>query len=233
MFGFWLDPYYLLFMAPAFLLMLAAQWYVSSAFRKWSQRPLHTSLSGAEAAERLIRYGGLYGVRVEQVGGMLTDHYDPRAKVLRLSPKVYQGRSVASVAVAAHELGHALQDKEGYLPLKLRSTMVPAVNIGSYLGWILIFLGLLLNFLQLAVVGLIVFSAGAAFALVTLPVEFDASARAKRLLRETGIVQTAEEVRGVNRVLNAAALTYVAALVTALLQVAYYAMLIFGGRRRR
>ncbi len=233
MFGFWFDPYYLLFMAPAFLLMLAAQWYVSSAFRKWSQRPLHAGLSGAEAAERLIRYGGLYGVRIEQVGGMLTDHYDPRAKVLRLSPKVYQGRSVASVAVAAHELGHALQDKEGYLPLKLRSAMVPAVNIGSYLGWILIFLGLLLNFLQLAVVGLIVFSAGAAFALVTLPVEFNASARAKRLLRETGIVQTEEEARGVNHVLNAAALTYVAALVTALLQVAYYAMLIFGGRRRR
>ena len=230
---FWFDPYYLIFMAPAFLLMLAAQWYVSSAFKKWSRVPLRANLSGAEAAERLIRYGGLYGVRVEAVRGVLTDHYDPRSKVLRLSPQVYQGRSVASVAVAAHELGHALQDQEGYAPLKLRGMMVPAVNIGSYLGWILIFLGLILNFLQLAVVGLIVFSLGAVFALVTLPVELNASARAKRLLRETGIVQTEDEARGVNTVLNAAALTYVAALVTALLQVAYYALLIFGGRRRR
>ncbi|HFC08642.1 MAG TPA: zinc metallopeptidase [Chloroflexi bacterium] len=230
---FWFDPYYLIFMAPAFLLMLAAQWYVSSAFKKWSRVPLQANLSGAEAAERLIRYGGLYGVRVEAVRGTLTDHYDPRSKVLRLSPQVYQGRSVASVAVAAHELGHALQDQEGYAPLKLRSMMVPAVNIGSYLGWILIFIGLILNYLQLAVVGLVVFSLGALFALVTLPVELNASARAKRLLRETGIVQTEEEAVGVNRVLNAAALTYVAALVTALLQVMYYAMLIFGGRRRR
>ena len=230
---FWFDPYYLIFMAPAFLLMLAAQWYVSSAFKKWSRVPLQANLSGAEAAERLIRYGGLYGVRVEAVRGTLTDHYDPRSKVLRLSPQVYQGRSVASVAVAAHELGHALQDQEGYAPLKLRSMMVPAVNIGSYLGWILIFIGLILNYLQLAVVGLVVFSLGALFALVTLPVELNASARAKRLLRETGIVQTEEEAVGVNRVLNAAALTYVAALVTALLQVMYYAMLIFGGHRRR
>ncbi len=230
---FWFDPLYLIIMAPAFILMLAAQWYVSSSFRKWSAVPLRSMLSGAEAAERLIRYAGLHGVRIEQVGGMLTDHYDPRSKVLRLSPKVYSGRSVASVAVAAHELGHALQDQEGYAPLKLRSAMVPAVNIGSYLGWILILLGLLLNMLNLAVLGLIVFSLGALFALVTLPVEFNASARAKVLLRQAGIVQTEEEVRGVNQVLNAAALTYVAALITAALQVLYYALIIFSGRRRR
>ena len=230
---FWIDPFYLIFMAPAFLLMLVAQWYVNSAFKKWSRVPLRSMLSGAEAAERLIRYGGLYGVRVEAMRGMLTDHYDPRSKVLRLSPQVYQGRSVASVAVAAHELGHALQDEEGYLPLKLRSMMVPAVNIGSYLGWILIFLGLFLNMLRLAEVGLVVFSLGALFALVTLPVEFDASARAKRLLQEAGIVQTETEIKGVNTVLNAAALTYVAALITAVMQMLYYALLIFGGRRRR
>jgi len=230
---FWFDPLYLIIMAPAFILMLAAQWYVSSAFRKWSAVPLRSMLSGAEAAERLIRYAGLYGVRIEQVGGMLTDHYDPRSKVLRLSPKVYAGRSVASVAVAAHELGHALQDQEGYAPLKLRSAMVPAVNIGSYLGWGLILVGLLLNMLNLAVLGLIVFSLGALFALVTLPVEFNASARAKVLLRQAGIVQTEDEARGVNQVLNAAALTYVAALITAALQVLYYALIIFGGRRRR
>ncbi|NPA93742.1 MAG: zinc metallopeptidase [Chloroflexi bacterium] len=229
----WIDPYYLLCMAPAFLATLAAQWYVKSAFNKWSRVPLHSRLSGAEAAQRLIQYAGLHGVRVEAVNGMLTDHYDPRSKVLRLSPTVYQGRSVASVAVAAHELGHALQDKEGYAPLKLRTMMVPAVNIGSYLGWVLIFLGLMLNWLNLATVGLVVFSVGAIFALITLPVEFNASARAKQLLQETGIVQTTEEVRGVNTVLNAAALTYVAALFNAIMQLLYFAMLIFGGRRRR
>ena len=231
MYGF--NSYYMICMAPAFILMMITQWYVKSSFNKWMKVPLHTRLSGAEAAERLIRYAGLRGVRVEAVQGMLTDHYDPRSKVLRLSPQVYQGRSVASVAVAAHELGHALQDQNGYLPLKLRSMMVPAVNIGSYLGWFLIFLGLVLNMLQLAEVGLIVFSLGALFALVTLPVEFDASARARRLLREAGIVQTEEEAAGVNSVLRAAALTYVAALVTAISQLLYYAMLIFGGRRRR
>ena len=229
---FWFDPYYLLFMAPAFVLMLAAQWYVSSAFRKWSRVPIRSGLSGAEAAERLIRHGGLYGVQIEMVRGVLSDHYDPRAKVLRLSPAVYQGRSVASVAVAAHELGHALQDAEGYAALRLRTAMVPAVNFGSYLGWILILLGLFLRLTNLAVVGLVVFSLGALFALITLPVEFDASARAKRLLRTAGIIQTEMEAKGVNTVLNAAALTYVAALVTAVMQVLYYAFLIFGGRRR-
>ena len=229
----WIDPLYLIFMAPAFLLMMAAQWYVSSSFKKWSRVALRSMVSGAEAAERLIRYAGLYGVRVEAVNGMLTDHYDPRSKVLRLSPRVYQGRSVASVAVAAHELGHALQDEEGYALLKLRTMMVPAVNIGSYLGWVLIFLGLFLHLLRLAEVGLVVFSLGAVFALVTLPVEFDASARAKRLLQEAGIVQTETEIKGANTVLNAAALTYVAALITAVMQVLYFALLIFGGRRRR
>lgn len=230
---FWFDPYYLLFMAPAFILMMLAQWYVSSAFRKWSRVPVRTGLSGAEAAERLIRHAGLYGVTIEMTGGMLSDHYDPRSKVLRLSPGVYQGRSVASVAVAAHELGHALQDQEGYAALRLRTAMVPAVNFGSYLGWIFILLGLFLHLTNLAVVGLVIFSLGAVFALITLPVEFNASARAKRLLQTTGIVQTEDEARGVNAVLNAAALTYVAALITAVMQVLYYALLIFGDRRRR
>ncbi len=229
----WFDPYYLIFMAPAFILMMLAQWYVNSAFRKWSRVPVRSRLSGAEAAERLIRHAGLYGVTIEMVSGTLSDHYDPRSKVLRLSPGVYQGRSVASVAVAAHELGHALQDQEGYAALRLRTAMVPAVNFGSYLGWIFILLGLLFHLTNLAVLGLIVFSLGALFALITLPVEFNASARAKRLLQTSGIVQTEEEARGVNTVLNAAALTYVAALITAVMQVLYYAFLIFGGRRRR
>ena len=140
--------------------------------------------------------------------------------------------SVASVAVAAHELGHAMQDADEYLPMRFRSLLVPVVNIGSNLGWILIVAGLLLRMTNLAWLGVLVFAGGAVFALATLPVEFNASARAKQLLQQTGIIQTQEEVRGVNNVLNAAALTYVAGLVTAVLQVLYYASLVGGGRRR-
>lgn len=222
---------YLLFMIPAFLLMMLAQFYVSAAYNRWSRVQARSGISGGEAARRLMQFGSLYGVQIEPVGGRLSDHYDPRTKTLRLSQGVYQSSSVAAVAIAAHELGHAMQDKENYGPLRLRSLMVPAVNIGSYLGWIFIIIGLMLNFTGLAWVGVAVFSGGALFALATLPVEFDASARAKRLLREAGIVQTAEEARGVNSVLNAAALTYVAGLVTAVLQLLYYVTLV-GGRRR-
>jgi len=191
-------------------------------------------ISGAQAASQLIRYSGLHQVRIEGIGGQLTDHYDPRDKTLRLSEGVYGGASVAALAVAAHELGHALQDHEGYAPLKLRSALVPAVNIGSYLGWILLMVGFLLRSPELAWLGVLVFSGGAIFALATLPVEFNASARAKRLLIESGLIATEEELRGVNQVLNAAALTYVAALVTAVLQLLYYASLVIGmgGRRR-
>ena len=144
------DTRYLLFMAPAMILMMIVQWYVQSAYNHWSKVPARSRMSGAQAAQRLIQSGGLYGVRIEAVQGKLTDHYDPRDKVLRLSPGVYQGASVASLAIAAHELGHAMQDQEGYLPLRLRSAMVPMVNVGSYLGWILIVLGLVLNFVNLA-----------------------------------------------------------------------------------
>jgi Zn-dependent membrane protease YugP len=228
------DPSYILFMAPAFILMLAVQWYVQSAYRKWSQVPARSRMSGSQAAQRLIQRGGLYDVRVEGVGGNLTDHYDPRKKVLRLSQGVYQSSSVAALAIAAHELGHAMQDKDDYTPLRLRAALVPAVNIGSYLGWILIIIGLLLRFTQLAWVGVAVFSAGAVFALATIPVELNASARAKRLLVDSGLIVGEDEMRGVNNVLNAAALTYVAALITAILQLLYYVTLVFGmsGRRR-
>lgn len=231
---FFFDPYYLIFMAPAFILMLAVQLYVNSSYSKWSRVPSRLRISGAQAAAQLIRYSGLHQVRIEGIRGELTDHYDPRDKTLRLSEGVYGGASVAALAVAAHELGHALQDQEGYAPLKLRSALVPAVNIGSYLGWILIMIGFLLRAPQLAWLGVIVFSGGAIFALATLPVEFNASARAKRLLAESGLIATEEEMRGVNQVLNAAALTYVAALVTAVLQLLYYASLVIGmgGRRR-
>ena len=222
---------YFIYMIPGILLVMLTSWYVKSAYRKWSKVPAQSRLSGAEAARRLINAGGLYGVQIEAIRGEMTDHYDPRSKVLRLSAGVGQGHSVASLAIAAHELGHAMQDAEDYLPLKMRGAMVPMVKIGSNLGWVLIMAGLFLNWLNVAWLGVAFFSGGALFALMTLPVEFNASARAKRLLAETGIIQTEEERRGVNNVLNAAALTYVAALVTAVLQVLYYASLLSGRRR--
>ena len=194
--------------------------------------PAQSRLTGTQAAQRLITAGNLYGVQVQGTAGSLTDHYDPRNKTLFLSSGVANAASVASVAIAAHELGHAMQDAEGYFPMRIRSALVPVVNIGSNLGWILIMIGLLLHFTQLAWLGVLVFAGGAVFALFTLPVEFNASARAKQLLVQTGIIQTDEEQRGVNAVLNAAALTYVAGLVTAILQLLYYISLVSGGRRR-
>ncbi|HEX8991202.1 MAG TPA: zinc metallopeptidase [Anaerolineales bacterium] len=231
---FFFDPTYLCFMAPGLLLVMFASWYVNSAYRKWSRIPIRSGLTGAQAAQRLITSGGLSGVQIQGIGGNLTDNYDPRDKVLRLSQGVATQASVASVAVAAHELGHAMQDQEGYFPLRFRAALVPAVNIGSWLGWIMIFAGILLGMTQLAWLGIAVFSGGAVFALATLPVELNASARAKRLLADTGIVAGPDERAGVNNVLNAAALTYVAALASAVLQLLYFVSLVggFGGRRR-
>ncbi len=231
---FFLDPTYLCFMAPGLLLVMFASWYVNSAYRKWGRVPVRSGLTGAQAAQRLIMTGGLSGVQIQGIGGNLTDNYDPRDKVLRLSQAVANNASVASVAVAAHELGHAMQDAEGYFPLRFRAALVPAVSVGSWLGWILIFAGILLNMAQLSWVGILVFSGGAVFALATLPVELNASARAKQLLADSGIVAGPDERAGVNSVLNAAALTYVAALATAILQLLYFISLVggFGGRRR-
>lgn len=229
---FFFNPTYFIFMIPAFILMALTSWYVKSAYNKWSQVPTSSRLTGTQAAQRLISTGSMYGVQVQGVAGNLTDYYDPRNKTLFLSEGVANVASVASVAIAAHELGHAMQDAEEYFPLKFRAALVPMVNIGSNLGWILIMIGLFLNFTQLAWIGVIIFSGGAVFALATLPVELNASARAKELLWRTGIIQTDEERRGVNTVLNAAALTYVAGLVTAVLQLLYYVSLLTGRRRR-
>jgi Zn-dependent membrane protease YugP len=222
-------------MAPAFLAMFLAQWYVRSTYNKWGQVPARSRISGAEAAQRLISSGGLHDVEIQSVQGELNDHYDPRKKILKLSPGVSQGNSVAALAIAAHELGHAMQDKEGYLPLRFRSMLVPAVNIGSTLGWILIIVGLLINMTGLAWLGVFAFSGGAVFAVATLPVELNASARAKELLSRSGIIQSEKERQGVNSVLNAAALTYVASLFTAVMQLLYWISLVSGsgGRRRR
>ena len=226
------SPTYLIYMIPAFILMGLTSWYVKSSYNKWSRVQASSRLTGAQAAQRLLSTGSMYGVKIQTVAGDLTDHYDPRDKTLYLSPGVANVASVASVAIAAHELGHAMQDAEDYLPLRFRSALVPVVNIGSNLGWILIMIGLFLRFTELAWLGIIIFAGGAVFALATLPVEFNASARAKQLLVQTGIIQTDEEQRGVNAVLNAAALTYVAGLITAILQLLYYVSLVGGGRRR-
>ena len=230
---FFFDPMYLCFMIPAIALMGFASWYVRHAYNKWSQVRATSGLTGHQAAQRLISTGNLYGVQVQGTAGQLSDHYDPRNKTLFLSQGVAHSPSVAAVAISAHELGHALQDAEDYFPMRIRSMLVPAVNIGSNLGWILIVIGLILQQVNIAWIGVAVFSAGALFALATLPVEFNASARAKQLLYETGIIQTEEEQRGVNQVLNAAALTYVAGLVTAVMQLLYYIFLVGGMGRRR
>jgi len=230
---FFFDPFYLIFMIPAFILMAVTSWYVRHAYNKWSKIRATSGLTGHQAAQRLISTGSLYGVQVQGTSGQLSDHYDPRNKTLYLSQGVANSPSVAAVAISAHELGHALQDAENYFPMTIRSALVPAVNIGSNLGWILIMIGLVLQQIQIAWLGVLVFSAGALFALATLPVEFNASARAKELLYATGIIQTEEERRGVNQVLNAAALTYVAGLVTAIMQLLYYVFLIGGLGRRR
>ncbi len=227
------NPTYLMYMLPAFILMGLTSWYVKSAYNKWSRVQASSRLTGAQAAQRLMNAGNLYGVQLQSTAGNLTDHYDPRNKTLFLSQGVANVASVASVAIAAHELGHAMQDAEDYFPLRFRSALVPVVNIGSNLGWFLIMIGLFLRFTELAWLGVLVFAGGAVFALATLPVEFNASARAKQLLVQTGIIQTAEEQRGVNAVLNAAALTYVAGLVTAILQLLYYVTLVGGSGRRR
>ena len=228
-----LDPNYLMYMLPALIITMVASMYVKAVYKKWSNVPARSGLTGAEAAQRLINNGGLYGVQIQGIPGKMTDNYDPRTKVLRLSAGVGNSNSVASLAIAAHELGHAMQDAEEYFPLKLRAALVPVVNIGSNLGWILIMIGMVLRISELAWLGVIVFAAGAVFALATLPVEFDASSRAKRLLADTGIIAGEEEQRGVNAVLTAASLTYVAALVTAILQLFYFSGLAGGIGRRR
>ena len=224
---------YFLISIPALLLGLYAQTKVRSAYNKYSKIRISNGMTGAEVARKVLDTKNLQNVDIEQVRGMLSDHYDPRKKLLSLSPAVYQGNSVASVAIAAHELGHAMQDKDQYFPLQLRSTLVPAVNIGSTLGWILIMAGLLLNFINLAWLGVFAFSGGAIFALATLPVELNASARAKALLKNSGVILSHEEESGVNSVLNAAALTYVASLFTAVMQLLYWVSIVSGRSRRR
>lgn len=227
------DPLFLIITIPALLLGLWAQWRVQAAFKKFSQLRTWSGLSGAQVARRILDFNGLHNVRVEETQGFLSDHYDPREKVLRLSPQIFRSNSVAAAGVAAHEAGHALQDVQGYFPLQVRSAMVPAVQIGSWIGP-LVFMGGLLMLpvmgTSLAWVGVALFAATAAFAVVTLPVEFDASKRAKQVLVAQGIIGQ-QEIQGVNSVLDAAAMTYVAGAASAISTLLYYVLLLTGFSR--
>ena len=225
------DPIFLLFIIPPILLMLYAQWRVKNTFSKYSKVMNQRGLSGAQAARQILDINGLADVPVEQVDGELTDHYDPRARALRLSTPVYGGRSVAALGIAAHEAGHALQHSEGYVPLQVRSLLVPAATFGSNLGWIMILGGLILQFTAIAWLGVLFFAAGTLFALVTLPVEFNASSRAMAMLTTNGMIVTQDEQNQNQQVLNAAALTYIAGFLAALMQLIYWVLLVAGINR--
>ena len=213
------DPTYILVMIGAVICLLASA-KMNSTFSKYSRVRSHSGMTGKEAAEALLHREGIYDVRVEYVAGNLTDHYDPRSKVLRLSDATYQQTSVAAIGVAAHECGHAIQHARGYAPLSIRSALVPVANFGSSIAWPLIIIGLIMNsqtsqlFLNL---GVIAFSMAVLFQIVTLPVEFNASRRALKILGNTGMLYP-DEVRETRKVLTAAALTYVAGAASAILQ---------------
>jgi Zn-dependent membrane protease YugP len=231
-YGLFFDPMYFVFALPALILAMIAQWRVQATVKKYSQVFTGRGQTGARVARALLDFHGLQDVAVERGGGFLSDNYDPRTRVLHLSPAVFDTPSVAAIGIAAHETGHALQHQDNYWPLVARSAIVPAVQFGSFLGPIVFLIGLLLNFTGLAWVGVILFSGVALFALVTLPVEFDASHRAKQLLQSYQFTSHEEQV-GVAKVLDAAALTYVAGLAQALSTLLYYVFILTGGRRRR
>jgi Zn-dependent membrane protease YugP len=228
---FFFDPMYLVFALPALLLAFYAQFKVQSAYGKYSQKSNWRGISGLEAARYLLSSAGLSHVRVEGTPGQLTDHYDSRSGTLRLSPQVANSQSVAALGIVAHEVGHAMQDAQAYTPLRWRTGLVPAVSIGSWLGPILFLIGFLMQVPSLAWVGVLFFAGSAVFALITLPVELNASGRALQMLRTAGLVTGGQETEGVKSVLNAAALTYVAALAQALSTLLYYVFLLTGFSR--
>ncbi|MDQ6825435.1 MAG: zinc metallopeptidase [Candidatus Eremiobacteraeota bacterium] len=225
---FFFDPMYLVYALPGLIVALWAQWAVQSTFARYARVPTSTGISGAEAARLMMQRTGLR-VGLASTPGMLTDYYDPGEKTLNLSQSSTQN-SVASVAVVAHEFGHAMQDAQGYLPLKLRGAIVPAVQVGAWVGPLLFIAGVLFNLTGLAWAGLIAFAATAVFAIITLPVELNASDRAMQLLATNGIL-AGDELLGARKVLNAAAFTYVAALAQSLLTLLYYVSILAGRRR--
>ncbi len=235
----WYDPTFFIFIVPALILGLIAQAMVQGRFGKYSQIRTLRGLTGAEAARAILDANGLVDITIEETTGFLSDHYDPRSRTLRLSPQVARSPSIAAVGVAAHETGHALQHASGYFPLQIRSAMVPAVQLGTWLGPLIIMAGILLEVTMgafrlgntIAWLGVALFALVAVFSFVTLPVELDASARARQLLAHYRIVNQ-QELAGVNSVLNAAAWTYVAAALAALLQVLRWVMILTSDRRR-
>ena len=229
-YGFYFDPTYILIIIAA-VITLIAQMRVNSAFSKYSSVSSMSGLTGAQAAERILQAQGITDVIVQRVSGKLTDHYDPRNKTLNLSDAVFGSSSIAAIGVAAHECGHAIQHAKGYAPLSLRSALVPVANLGSSLSWIFIIVGIIMSFNHtLIMVGIILFSAAVLFQLVTLPVEFNASSRALEQLETNGILYR-DEVAQTRKVLSAAALTYVAAAASSILQLLRL-IILFGGRGR-
>jgi len=227
---YYIDPTYVLVLIGV-ILSLAAQAKVRSTFNKYSQVRSISGMTGAEAAQILLNPAGIFDVRIEHISGSLTDHYDPRRKVLRLSDSVYGSNSIAAIGVAAHECGHAIQHQHAYAPLMFRNSLVPIANFGSAIAWPLILIGLLFGGSQTLIdLGIILFSTAVLFQLITLPVEFNASRRAIQKLGESGILY-GEELNYSKKVLSAAALTYVAAAATSILQL-FRLIILFGGRRR-
>lgn len=228
-YGWYWDPTVILVFFGLILTMIASAG-VNRTFAKYSQVRCMAGFTGAQAAAEVLRRSGIYDVRIEHVSGNLTDHYDPRSKVLRLSDSTYSSNSVAAVCVAAHECGHAIQHQKNYGPLVLRSTLVPAANIGSSLSWPIFLLGLVMGLEKLTMIGIVLFGLAVLFQLVTLPVEFNASSRAVRILEGTGMLG-GEEISGAKKVLRAAAMTYVASLASSILQLLRL-IILAGGRRR-
>ena len=229
---FFFDPTYLLFILPGLLLSVWASFRTKRAFNKYSQVPSMRGLTGAQAAEEMLRSAGVEGTRIVEAQGFLSDHYNPLDKTLNLSEDVYNSTSIAAIGVACHEAGHAVQHATHYAPLWARSALVPTANIGSSIGYIVMVLGLMFSSSNMVLFGAVLFSAVLLFQIVTLPVEFDASARAKKLVVDYGIISSRER-EGVDRVLNAAALTYVAAAASTLLTLLYFLFRagLLGGRR--
>ena len=219
---------------PGVLLSAWATFTTKSRFQKYSEIPNKRGTSGAEVARYILDRANLRDVRIDQASGMLSDHYSPADRAVRLSPDVFNGRSIASLAIAAHEVGHAIQHRDGYAPLALRNISIPAANIGSNFSWIIIMAGMALHMLSLAKFGVVLFAAVVFFQVLTLPVEFDASSRAKQILFDENLV-TQSEREGVSKVLSAAAMTYVAAATSAVMTLLYFMIrtgLLGGGRRR-
>lgn len=226
------DTYSLLLLIPAMLIAVFAQVKVKSAFSKYSAIRTLNGLTGAQAAERVLSANGVSGVRIEQVSGELTDHFDPKANVIRLSDSVYGAATIAAVGVAAHEAGHAVQYAKNYAPIKLRNAIIPATRFGSSISGVLLILGIVFGFQPLVLAGIVLFSLSTLFQLLTLPVELDASSRALSTIHAYGLLHEGEEEQGAKKVLTAAAMTYVAALLVSLAQLLRL-ILIFGRGRRR